>query len=104
MDYVALLSDFESWGLVITEGKILKKPLIVSDFPAAYEQVEDDINGVIVPMNDYDKYKSIAYRIVNNKNLYSKELENFDFEKTNEQSEKEWRVLLDKERKSYNVE
>lgn len=104
MDYVALLSDFESWGLVITEGKILKKPLIVSDFPAAHEQVEDDINGVIVPMNDYNKYKSIVYRIINNKNLYKRELDKFDFEKINEESEKEWRILLDKGRKNYNVE
>ena len=96
MDYTALLSDYESWGLVITEGKILGKPQIVSDFPAAHEQVENDINGVIVSMNNWNKYRAAAYRIVNNKNLYKKRLENFDYETTNLRAETEWRVLLNK--------
>lgn len=96
MDYTALLSDFESWGLVITEGKILDKPQIVSDFTASREQVEDDINGVIVPMNDYSKYKEIAYRIVNNKELYKNSLKDFDFEKENLVSIQKWKEILEK--------
>ena len=96
MDYTALLSDFESWGLVITEGKILDKPQIVSDFTASREQVEDDINGVIVPMNDYSKYKEIAYRIVNNKELYKNSLKDFDFEKENLKSIQQWKEILNK--------
>lgn len=98
MDYTALLSDFESWGLVVTEGKILGKPQIISDFAAAYEQIENDINGVIVPMNDYSKYKSIAYRIVKNKDLYKKSLDKFDFEKENQKAVEKWKEILNKER------
>lgn len=98
MDYTALLSDFESWGLVITEGKILGKPQIVSDFPAAHEQVENDINGVIVPMNNYNRYRAAAYRIVNNKDLYKQRLVNFDFEIENRKSVEKWKGILDKER------
>ena len=98
MDYVALLSDFESWGLVITEGKILGKPVIASDFLAAHEQVTNDINGVIVPMDNYNRYRSIAYRIVNNKDLYKERLKTYDFEKVNQESVKEWKKILDKEK------
>lgn len=98
MDYTALLSDFESWGLVITEGKILGKPQIVTDFPAAYEQVEDSINGIIVPMNNYNKYAEIANRIVKDKESYKKNLDNFDFEIENQKSVKEWKEILNKER------
>ena len=98
MDYTALLSDFESWGLVITEGKILGKPQIVSDFPAAHEQVENDINGVIVPMNNYNRYRAAAHKIVNNKNLYAQRVKYFDFEKINQQSVEKWKNILNKER------
>ena len=98
MDYTALLSDFESWGLVITEGKILGKPQIVTDFPAAYEQVEDSVNGIIVPMNNYNKYAEIANRIVKDKESYKKNLDNFDFEIENQKSVKEWKEILNKER------
>ncbi len=98
MDYVALLSDIESWGLVITKGKILGKPVIASDFPAAHEQVTNDINGVIVPMDNYNRYRSIAYRIVNNKDLYKERLKTYDFEKVNQESVKEWKKILDKEK------
>ena len=98
MDYSALLSDYESWGLVITEAKILGVPVIVSDFPAAYEQIEDDFNGVIVPRKDYSDYNKIAKRIVENKKLYKNGIKDFDYEKVNEISLQNWKKLLDSER------
>ena len=98
MDYVALLSDFESWGLAITEGKILGKPIICTDFQSAFEQVENDINGVIVPMNNFRKYRSCAYRIYNNKDLYTNRAKNFDFEKVNQESINKWKKIFDGER------
>lgn len=98
MDYVALLSEYESWGLAITEGKILGKPIICTDFPSAYEQVENDINGVIIPMKHYNKYRSCAYRIYNNKKLYAARAKKFDFEKINRQSVEKWKTIFDSER------
>lgn len=98
MDYVALLSDFESWGLAITEGKILGKPIICTDFQSAFEQVENDTNGVIVPMNNFRKYRSCAYRIYNNKDLYTNRAKNFDFEKVNQESINKWKKIFDGER------
>lgn len=61
-DYGVLLSNVESWGLFITECKILGKPVIATDFDAAEEQVPG--YGLIVPFeSDYldvvDKIKPI---------------------------------------------
>lgn len=98
MDYVALLSDFESWGLAITEGKILGKPIVCTDFQSAFEQVENDINGVMIPMNNFRKYRSCAYRIYNNKDLYTNRAKNFDFEKVNQESINKWKKIFDGER------
>lgn len=96
MDYSALLSDFESWGLAITEAKILGVPPIITNFAAAYEQVEDDYNGILVPMKEYHFYKDIAIRMVNNKKLYKNGLKDFDFEKVNEISIAKWKELFEK--------
>ena len=98
VDYTALLSDFESWGLAITEGKILGKPIICTDFPAAYEQVENDINGVIIPMTNFRRYRSCAYRIYNNKENYKARAQKFDFDKVNEQSIEKWKKIIESER------
>lgn len=51
MDYVLQLSDFESWGCTITESLECGIPVICTDFPSAYEQVEDGINGYILKRN-----------------------------------------------------
>lgn len=51
-DYLISFSDFESWCLVITEAKILNVPILVTNFASAYEQVENDKNGLIFKMNE----------------------------------------------------
>ena len=98
MDYIALLSDFESWGLAITEGKILGKPVICTDFPAAHEQVKDKWNGVIIPMDNYRKYRLCARDIYYNKDLYTSRAKDFDFEKVNEETIRRWKMIFDSER------
>ncbi|MBR2507681.1 MAG: glycosyltransferase [Bacilli bacterium] len=95
MDYLALLSDYESWGLAITEGKILNVPILVTDFPAAFEQVSDDYNGIIIPKKEYQYYKDIVQRIVKNKSKYKENLKDFDYEKINEMSIKHWKEIFD---------
>lgn len=98
MDYVALTSDFESWGLVITEGLSLGKPVICSDFEAAYEQVQNDINGVIIPRENYNKYRAAAYKIIHNKEIYKSRVQGFTFEPENQISVEKWKTILNKER------
>lgn len=97
MDYSALLSDYESWGLAITESKILGVPPIASSFAAASEQIEDDYNGVIVPLKNFDNYRNAAQRIVAGKKLYKQGLVDFNYEKVNEYSIDQWKKIFDME-------
>lgn len=57
-DYLLVLSDYETWGNVISEAKALKTPCITSDFPSAKEQIENNKNGLIIPLfcDDYTPY------------------------------------------------
>ena len=95
MDYLALLSDFESWGLAITEAKILGVPPIVTNFPSAFEQVTDDVDGVIIPLNAYGLYDKAIDKIINNKDKYRKALEDFDYEKNNKHIVEQWKQLFE---------
>ena len=57
-DCLLVLSDYETWGNVITESKTLGTPCIVTNFPSAKEQIEDGKNGIIIPLkcDDYSQY------------------------------------------------
>lgn len=45
-------SRHEAFGLVIAEAKILRKPIVCTDFDGADEQLINGRNGIIVPVND----------------------------------------------------
>lgn len=78
-DYLVQLSDYETWGNVITEAKSLGTPVIITNFESAYEQVQDDYNGVIISLeeNDYSKYFE---KIINNHKLYKRNLLDYKYE------------------------
>ena len=88
-------------GLAVTEGKILGKPQIVSDFASAREQVTDDKNGVILPLNNFENYQQLAYKIVNNKQIYTAVAQQFDYEPINKLAVQQWKQILDKERSHF---
>ena len=44
-------SAYEGFGLTISEAKALHKPIVTTDFPAAFDQIEDGQNGLISPMS-----------------------------------------------------
>lgn len=44
-------SRFEGKSLAIDEAKILHKPILVSNFPSAKDQITSHENGIIVPLN-----------------------------------------------------
>lgn len=46
-DLVAVLSDHESWSMVITEAKILGIPVIATKTSGALEQLEDNVTGIL---------------------------------------------------------
>ena len=55
MDYLALLTDREAWGLVITEALILGVPCIVTKFEGVEKQIIDKENGIILEMQNYNE-------------------------------------------------
>lgn len=67
VDFVVQPSDYESWCNAITEARILGVPVITTDFPAAFEQIKDMINGIILPMKLYRYYEEKILWAINNK-------------------------------------
>ena len=64
-DYLVLMSDRETSGLVITEAKIIGTPCIVSNFEAAYEQITDGENGFIYESGNLeDLFSKVSSLIV----------------------------------------
>lgn len=51
---VMVLSDYESWSLVISEAKILNVPVIATNTSGAQEQIVNGKNGIIT---SFDKYQ-----------------------------------------------
>lgn len=50
-DIYAQTSRFEGKSIAIDEAKILQKPIIVTNFSTARDQITDGVNGLIVDMN-----------------------------------------------------
>ena len=91
-DYSVLLSDEETWGLVLTEAMILGIPCISSDFKVAYEQIQDGKNGIILNKDNTDSYIDRIDDIINNKEKYKKAVSNFSYE--NKDIIEKWNKLL----------
>ena len=91
-DYLVLLSDNETWGLVITEAKILGVPCIVTDFEVAYEQIVDNKTGIILSRENLDSYEEKVDLIIKNKKLYKDNLKGFKW--TNDDKLKSWTEVL----------
>ena len=91
-DYLVLLSDNETWGLVITEAKILGVPCIVTDFDAAYEQILDNKNGIILSRENTDSYEEKIDTILKNKEIYKENLKGFTM--SNDITLKKWNKIL----------
>ncbi|MFC3884780.1 glycosyltransferase [Bacillus songklensis] len=50
-DIYTQTSKFEGKSIAIDEAKILNKPIIVTNFSTAKDQINDDVDGLIVDMN-----------------------------------------------------
>ena len=91
-DYLVLLSDNETWGLVLTEAKILGVPCIVTDFEVAYEQILDNQTGIILSRDNIESYEEKIDQIVNNKKIYKDNLKSFKW--SNEKTLRRWAKIL----------
>lgn len=91
-DYTVLLSDEETWGLVLTEAMILGIPCISTDFDVAFEQITDRETGIILSRDNLESYKERINDIVLNKRKYKQAISNFTYE--NVDILKEWSEIL----------
>ncbi len=79
-DAVTVLSDYESWSLVITEAKILGVPVIATKTSGASEQLVDGVTGILTNFSVIDISEKIeqflrsAYAGTN----IRKNIQNFD--------------------------
>ena len=89
MDYLALLSDIESWGLAITEALALNVPCIATAFKEAYSQITDK-NGIILPL-DTHSYGTYIDRIIEKPFLFNGIP---PIEANNRQALEGWRQIL----------
>ena len=78
-DYSVLLSDDETWGLVLTEAMMIGVPCITSDFKVAFEQIKDQNNGIILSNELTATYSERIDDIINNKDKYKKAVKNFKY-------------------------
>lgn len=69
-------SKHECYCTTVTEAKCFNKPIVLCDFNASHEQIENYKTGLITKYDDYELYKSIKYIIENEevRKLFSKNL------------------------------
>lgn len=58
-------SKFEGYGITIAEAKILCKPIVSTNFPVIYDQLINNVSGLIVNMNSESIAESIHHLITN---------------------------------------
>ena len=73
-NYFCLLSNFEGYGMVLEEAKILGKPIIITD-TAAREAVEKYENSLILE-NDEDKIYEGLRSVIKTNKINDKDFEN----------------------------
>ena len=64
-------SRYEGNSVTVREAQMLCKPVIVTDYPTAKDQVKDGMDGVIVPMDNQGCAESIVATIQNKELLLS---------------------------------
>lgn len=68
-------SRYEGKAVTVIEAQMLEKPVIITAFPSSSSQLEDGVDGVIVPMDDEGCAKGIV-DVINNKELQEKLVKN----------------------------
>ncbi|WP_298139046.1 glycosyltransferase [Flavobacterium sp.] len=79
-------SRFEGKSLAIDEAKIICKPILVTNFPSAKDQITDGVNGRIVGMEPIDIANGIE-ALVNDSKMMNLFVENLQKEETGTESE-----------------
>lgn len=74
-DIYVQTSRHEGYCLTLAEAKCLCKPIVTTNFTGAYEQLDNNINGIIVEYNEYEIYNAVK-KILSNNNLKNKLIKN----------------------------
>ena len=62
------LSSSETFNYTIAEAKALATPVVTTDFPCAFEFIEHEKTGLILPL---EKISNGILRMLNDKDLYN---------------------------------
>lgn len=68
-------SRFEGRCVSVTEAQMLGKPVVITDYPTSASQLEDGVDGIIVPIENEKCAKSIA-NIIQDKELQHRLVDN----------------------------
>lgn len=68
-------SRYEGKSVAVREAQLLGKPVVITNYATADSQLEDGVDGVIVPMDNKSCAKGIA-EVIENKSLQQKIVEN----------------------------
>ena len=79
-------SRFEGKSIAIDEAKILNKPILVTNFSTAKDQIDDQTNGLIVDMNPESIYKGIK-QLIDSEELRKKLSQNLSNEELGTEKE-----------------
>ena len=79
-------SRFEGKSIAIDEAKILNKPIVLTNFSTAKDQIENKFNGLICDMNSKSLANDIE-KIINNNELKNKLIKNLAKEELGNENE-----------------
>lgn len=85
-DIYVQTSLFEGRCLTITEAKILKKPIVSTNFKVIYDQIENERNGLVVNQHPKSIYEGIK-KLIDDKELRNKLIFNLNKEELGTESE-----------------
>ena len=92
---VMVLSDHESWSLVISEAKLLGIPVIATNTSGAKEQIQDGENGIIVPFDAVGMADKII-SFLQDLELQSRIQKNLKIEETADDGMREFEHLMER--------
>lgn len=97
-DLVAVLSDYESWSMVITEALTLGVPVLATKTSGALEQIENGTNGVLTDFDAADIAEKLG-QLLSNPEIFGQMRKNLHgyAAKTNEGVLRSFRDLLGSE-------
>ena len=67
-DYYIQPSRYEGKAVTVREAQMLAKPVVITNYATSLSQLEDGVDGIIVPMDNIGCADGIA-RLINNKKL-----------------------------------